>query len=68
MEKSTLSNKLNLYGYKVEEIKLPEFNKAIIYCPGDKVWHGELQYIAKDFVTGEYPDISNNWDVYIRTL
>ena len=46
---------------------VPEYNSIFTYCKGDVVWYGELQYIAKDFVTDENPDNSDNWAVYVKT-
>lgn len=46
--------------------KVPDYNSWSIYIPGDVVWFGELQYKAKDFVTGEQPDESPNWEIYVR--
>lgn len=46
---------------------VPEYNSIFTYCKGDVVWLGELQYIAKDFVTGENPDNSENCEIYVKT-
>lgn len=57
-------------GNKIEVKKkplVPEFHEIFTYCKGDIVWYGELQYIAKDFVAGETPDNSENWEIYIKT-
>lgn len=48
---------------------VPEFNKMFIYCKGDIVWFGELQYKARGhMVYGINPDISKNWEIYVRKV